>query len=98
MRGGRCGVPQSQQEARPVGRTLVEQAEAWHALPSPLAGKTRDQYLKDAKLFQSWFVSATRKPYVGPCPPQEAQRTQRVLSRIQKGNRHQCLPTKRVSF
>jgi|GEM_PF-2435827 len=60
-----AAFPNPNRKPRPVGRTLVEQAQAWHALPSPLAAKTKDQYLNDATLFQAWFVSATRKSCVG---------------------------------
>lgn len=48
-----------------VSRTLLEQAQAWRKLPSPLTDKTRDQYVKDVRDFSNWFQSSTRRPAVG---------------------------------
>lgn len=48
-----------------VSKTLMEQAQAWRKLPSPLSDKTRDQYVKDAKDFSAWYRSALRKPAIG---------------------------------
>ena len=48
-----------------VSKTIDEHAAAWHQKPSPLAAKTLDQYLKDARDFASWYRSALRRPAVG---------------------------------
>lgn len=48
-----------------VSKTFDKHALAWHQKPSPLAAKTKDQYLKDARDFASWYRSALRRPAFG---------------------------------